>query len=85
MWNSTCDLLAAVDGKVSLAKLSSFQPTHAEETVRAFRKTDGKADTWTDEVKDRIADWVDRCEKEEMTVEQLRVGQAPHKTRSSPG
>jgi hypothetical protein len=58
-WKAAADFLDALDGKVGISQLSSFQPSHATEVVRAFKKTAGKPEVWTDETKDAIADWVD--------------------------
>ena len=71
MWQAACDLLDAVDGKVELTQLSSFQPTHAVEIARHFRKEVGKV--WDDGVAEKIAEWVDRCEAEGWTVGELRL------------
>jgi N6-adenosine-specific RNA methylase IME4 len=68
-WRHACDLIEAVEDKVSISTLSSFQPSHAAEIARHFRKREKE---WTQETKAEIVEWVDRCEKEELTVQQLR-------------
>jgi N6-adenosine-specific RNA methylase IME4 len=72
-WKAVCDLLEAIDGKHGISHVSTFQPSHALEITRAFRRRHGKADKWDESTKDEIADWVDRCEGEQLTVEQLRT------------
>lgn len=69
-WKAACDVMEAIEGKCDLSHISSFQPTHAREIARAFRKTHGKE--WTEEVKEQVAEWVDRCEAERLTVADLR-------------
>jgi hypothetical protein len=78
-WKLTCDIIGAIDGKVSLTTLSVFQPTHAEVLSRHFRREHG--DTWDESVREEIAEWVERCEAEEWTVKHLR--DVLHATRAS--
>jgi hypothetical protein len=66
-WRSICDILGALNGKVDLSQLSSFQPTHAREIAHHFRR---KNKEWDEETQDDIAEWVERCEAEEWTVEE---------------
>jgi hypothetical protein len=68
-WKATCDILDAIDGKVAISQLEHFQPSHALEIARAFRR---KGKRWAAETKDRIAEWIERCEVAEWTVQQLR-------------
>jgi hypothetical protein len=51
-WKAACSLMDAVEGKCRISDISSFQPSHAAAIVRAFRKTAGKPETWTEETKD---------------------------------
>lgn len=71
-WKAVIDVLEAVDGKRALTHVSTFQPTHAVEIARAYRRSHGKAEEWDNDVQDEIIDWIERCESEELTVEQLR-------------
>jgi N6-adenosine-specific RNA methylase IME4 len=80
-WRAVCDVLEAIQGKCSISNFSHFQPSHAAEIGRAFRRP-GK--TWPEETKEEIAGWVDRCEAEEWTVEQLRSAVAPCRNGTSP-
>lgn len=68
-WRATCEVIEAIDGKVQLTGLSSCQPTHFFEIAVHFRR---KAKEWNDGTKREIAEWVERCEAEEWTVQQLR-------------
>jgi N6-adenosine-specific RNA methylase IME4 len=79
-WKAVCDLLGAVEGKHDLSHVSHFQPTHAREIARAFRKRERNPAKWTEELKEEMADWVDRCEAEEWTVPELkkRLQQSSH-------
>lgn len=69
VWKAAAQVIDAVRGKHDLSHVSNFQPTHAREIARAFRKKHKK--NWTPEVQEEIADWVDRCETENLTVQQL--------------
>lgn len=80
-WKAACDVLDAVENKVQISGLSEFQPSHAYELARAFRK---QSKEWDDDIKDQIAEWVDRCEKEALTVEQLRTALAPQRNGATP-
>jgi hypothetical protein len=71
-WRAVCGLLDALEGKVQISELCHFQPSHATEIARAFRKVEKDPSAWTEETKTEIAEWVDRCEAEELTVPQLR-------------
>lgn len=72
-WKAACEVLDALDGKCELANVSTFQPTHAVEIARAFRQSAGPSAKWTDDTKQAITEWVDRCEAEQLTVQQLRT------------
>lgn len=55
------------------AHRDGFAPSHARELAKHYRKTVGKDPAgWSTEVKDKIAGWVERCEGEKLTVQQLR-------------
>jgi N6-adenosine-specific RNA methylase IME4 len=71
-WKAACEVVGAIEGKYDLSHVSTFQPTHAREIARAFRRLEGKAEKWSEEVKEEIAGWVDRCETEELSVQDLR-------------
>lgn len=71
-WKTICNGIDAIEGKVQISELSNFQPSHMEEISRSFRREHGNPETWTDEVKEEIADWVDRCDSKEWTVRELR-------------
>jgi hypothetical protein len=75
-WKAICDVLTAIDGKHGISHVSSFQPSHAKEIARAFRKREKDPARWTPEMKDEAADWVERCEAEELTVQALRAALA---------
>jgi N6-adenosine-specific RNA methylase IME4 len=62
-------VLDAIDGKVEISQLSHFQPSHAVEIARAFRRKEKK---WSEDTKEAIAGWVRRCEDDRLTVQQLR-------------
>lgn len=72
-WKAACEGMDAIEGKVEISQLSNTQPSHVEEIARAARRKHGKAETWTEEAKEEIADWVDRCESREWTVKELRA------------
>lgn len=72
-WRAACDLLDALEGKVGISQLSSFQPSHAREITRSLRRDYGPADGWGDEVKEEAADLVNRCEADGLTVQQLKT------------
>lgn len=69
-WRHACAVMDVMDGKVSLTTLSSFQPTHAEILGRAYRR---RSKQWDDATRKEIVEWVERCEDEGLTVEQLRT------------
>jgi N6-adenosine-specific RNA methylase IME4 len=81
-WRSICDVLEAIDGKRRLTDVSHFQPTHAEEIGRHYRR---RARVWDEPIRDEIADWVDRCEAEELTVQQLRQALIADKVQRANG
>src|SRR5262249_41820414 len=60
----------AAEVKVDLSQLSHFQPTHAREIARTFRRQ-GK-DLADEAVREEGAEWVERCEEEGLTVSDLR-------------
>lgn len=68
-WQATRQVMDATEGKVHLSELRHFQPTHAREIATSFRR---KEKDWSDATKAEIVEWVERCEAEELTVEQLR-------------
>jgi DNA modification methylase len=71
-WRSACTVVDVLEGKVQISELSHFQPSHATEIATAFRAREKDPGRWTPEIKDQIADWVDRCEAEKLTVRKLR-------------
>jgi hypothetical protein len=80
-WRASSDVLDATDGKVEISQLSHFQPSHAVEIARAFRRN-GKQ--WSEDTKEQIAGWVRRCEDEALNVRELRrLLREP--VRSAPG
>jgi N6-adenosine-specific RNA methylase IME4 len=62
-------VLTAIDGKVGISQLSHFQPSHAKEIARAFRR---KGKEWSEDTKEAIAEWVRRCEDEKLKVQEIR-------------
>jgi hypothetical protein len=70
-WRAACDVVDAVEKKVQLNELSHFQPTHAVEIAKSFRKTYGKE--WSQKAGKEIAQWVEQCEAEEWTVKELQA------------
>lgn len=69
-WKAACEVLEAIEGKHEISHVSSFQPSHATAIAQAMRRQ-GK-DLSDDSVKDEIAEWVERCEAEKLTVQQLK-------------
>jgi N6-adenosine-specific RNA methylase IME4 len=68
---AVCHVMDIMDERnVAYATFQSAQPSHAREISRAFRR---KEKNWSDETKAEIVEWVERCEAEELTVEQLRA------------
>ena len=57
---------------MSICSFENFQPMHAREIARHFRKQ--QKPPWSEETKEQIVEWVDKCEAEELTVVQLREG-----------
>jgi hypothetical protein len=51
-WVATCDVAEAVEGKVAISQLLSFQPSHAYEIARAYRR---KEKVWSDQTREEIA------------------------------
>jgi N6-adenosine-specific RNA methylase IME4 len=72
-WKATAEVLEAIESQHDLShagQFENFQPTHAREIARAFRR---QRKSLTDEVtRSELADWVGRCETENLTVQQLR-------------
>lgn len=69
-WKATCDVIGAVEGQVAISQLEHCQPSHAVEIARAFRRRKQPLD---DEAgRAAVAEWVERCEAERWTVQQLR-------------
>ncbi len=68
-WQATVDVIDALDGRVSLERLSVFQPTHASCLARAFRKRRGKDPAnWNP---DELVEWIEYCEENTLTVERF--------------
>ncbi len=82
-WRTTLDLVDALNGKVEISQLSHVQPSHVLEVARTYRKRHGKK--WSEDIKDEIAELVDRCEAEELTVEQLKEVLTVKPKDSTPG
>jgi N6-adenosine-specific RNA methylase IME4 len=77
-WQAIADLMCAMEDKVGLNQLSEFQPTHAKHLARHLRRTSGKdPEQWDG---DEIADWVEKCESEKLTVEQFKAALLAEKT-----
>jgi hypothetical protein len=53
-WAAACELLDAIEGKCAISHDSKFQPSHATEVVRAYRK---KAESLS---ADEIIEWIER-------------------------
>jgi hypothetical protein len=51
-WSAISTLVDAVDGKVGISQLSSFQPSHAKVIARAFRKSRGEE--WDEQTKSNL-------------------------------
>src|SRR5262249_13070462 len=68
-WRAVYDVLDAIEGKVEISQLSHIQPSHALELARHYRR---KEKPWSEATRCEIADWLDRCEAEKLTVQQLR-------------
>lgn len=70
-WKSVADVLDVLDGKVSISKLSHFQPSHAASLARHLRKLHGKRpESWP---ADDVENWVQEVEAKELTVEQFET------------
>ncbi len=69
-WKAASDLVAVVEDKVAISQLENFQPSHATILTSHFRRVAGRE--WSEETKEQIAEWVDRCETEEWTVLELK-------------
>ncbi len=69
-WQNAIYGMEAIEGKVEIFQLSHCQPSHLSLIARHFRK---RSKCWTEDIKDEIAEWVDRCEAEEWTVQELRL------------
>jgi hypothetical protein len=48
-WRRSSEVIDAINGQVQLTALQHFQPTHAVEIARHFRKLRGKAEKWDEE------------------------------------
>lgn len=69
-WQTTSKVLGVLDDAgIHICEFESFQPSHARELAVVFRK---RSKNWDDDTKEEILDWVDRCENEGWTVQQLR-------------
>lgn len=71
-WTRSIDIIKAVEGSVEISQLCHFQPSHATEIARHFRKVSGSARSWDDDAKDSIVEWVEKCEENEWTVDRLK-------------
>jgi N6-adenosine-specific RNA methylase IME4 len=70
-WKAATDIMASLEEKVSISKLSAFQPQHAYILAAHLRRTVGKdPEDWDT---DEIVGWVEKCEEEEWTVAQFRL------------
>jgi len=69
-WQAVCDVIEVVEPKVGISQLSHTQPSHAKEIARHFRKAAGKG--WSEEKREEVVEWVERCEAEGWTVPELR-------------
>lgn len=71
-WRAASAVMEVIDAapEFGYPNFKQFMPSHATLLARHFRKTAGKQ--WDDATKGQIMDWVDRCESEAMTVEDLR-------------
>jgi hypothetical protein len=61
-WKRSSEVVGAIEGKVKLTLLESFQPTHASEIAKHFRKLFGKAERWDEETREQVVEWVEACE-----------------------
>lgn len=69
-WRRTLEVLPILqEGEMSISTFSHFQPSHAEQISRAFRKSKKPMMEHAGE----ILDWVTKCEDEKLTVEDLRL------------
>jgi len=65
-WARTSELMSVLEkSQVPISVLNNFQPSHAVEISRHFRKIAGKP-PWSEAVQDEICDWVNKCEHEEL-------------------
>lgn len=71
-WKKTSELIDATEGRVKLTLLEHFQPTHAVEIIRHFRKISGSPKSWDEDATDSIVEWVEKCEENEWTVDRLK-------------
>ncbi len=70
-WKRASSVMTVLEqNNIELNQFSSFQPTHANAIARHFRKK--YRPPWSGEVQDEILDWVDKCERDGLTVEDLR-------------
>ena len=71
-WSRACEVISAIENQIQLTEFEHFQPTHAVEIARHFRKLRGKAEKWDEDTKDEIVEWVEKCEEEAWTVQRVK-------------
>lgn len=71
-WKAVCDLMNALEGKCLISNKERFQPSHAAELARHFRKRERNSSRWTEAMKEEIVDWIERVEAEGLTVREVR-------------
>jgi hypothetical protein len=72
-WRAALDVVTVLEERGSpYGDIDNFQPRHATEIARAFRKREKDRANWTEEMKDEVVGWAERCETENLTVEDLR-------------
>jgi hypothetical protein len=70
-WKTAVEVIDALQRKCNLCHVENFQPTHAREIARAFRC---RSKDWDDDTKDQFAEWVERCEAEDLMAERMVTG-----------
>ena len=71
-WSRTSEVMDVLDeAKVRISVLRHFQPSHATELSRHFRKK-AKPDKWDEDTKQEIVECVKRCESERYTSRSSR-------------
>ena len=62
-WRNSSLVMEVLDEKeIEISQFEQFQPSHADFIGRHFRKQ--QKPPWSDETKEQIIEWVDRCEAE---------------------